>query len=108
VIADGDLDHSLHALAYAINARLHLLHNTVRAASALAEPRVGEEVRVNHTVKPRYLHGARGRIIDLDDHNATILPAPPGRPLHQRPDLLSTAPLDRHHPAVPSTSPSRP
>ena len=78
-IADGELDHSLHALADAINARLHLLH-TVKAASALAQLCVGDEVRINHTVKPRYLHGAHGRVIDLDDHTATVcLHRPIGR-----------------------------
>lgn len=78
-IADGELDHSLHALADAIHARLHLLH-TVQAASALAQLCVGDEVRINHTVKPRYLHGATGRVIDLDDHHATIcLHRPIGR-----------------------------
>ncbi len=78
-IADGELDHSLHALADAINARLHLLH-TVNAASALAQLCVGDEVRINHTAKPQYLHGAHGRVIDLDDHTATIcLHRPIGR-----------------------------
>ncbi len=69
--ADGDLDDSLHALADAIDARLHLLH-TVKAANALAELCVGDQVRINHTARPQYLHGAHGRIIDLDDHTATI------------------------------------
>ena len=60
-------------------ARLHLLH-TVQAATALAQLCVGDEVRINHTVKPRYLHGARGRVIDLDDHTATVcLHRPIGR-----------------------------
>ena len=78
-IADGELDHSLHALADAIDARLHLLH-TVKAASALAHLCVGDEVRINHTVKPQYLHGAHGRVIDLDDHTATVcLHRPIGR-----------------------------
>lgn len=105
MIADGDLDHSLHALAYAINARLHLLHNTVRAASALAEPRVGDEVRVNHTVKPRYLHGARGRIIDVDDQNATVCLHRPIGCFTSGQICCPPLALDRHHPAVPSTSP---
>ncbi len=78
-IADGDLDHSLHALADAINARLHLLH-TVTAANALAQLCVGDEIRINHTVKPQYLHGAHGRVIDLDDHTAIVcLHRPIGR-----------------------------
>ncbi|MDQ3678235.1 MAG: hypothetical protein M3401_15800 [Actinomycetota bacterium] len=78
-IADGELDHSLHALADAIHARLHLLH-TVHAANALAQLCVGDEVRINHTVKPRYLHGVRGRIIDIDDRDVTVcLHRPIGR-----------------------------
>lgn len=78
-IADGELDHSLHALADAVDARLHLLH-TVQAATALAQLCIGDEVRINHTVKPRYLHGAHGRVIDLDDHTATVcLHRPIGR-----------------------------
>jgi hypothetical protein len=78
-IADGELDHSLHALADAVNARRHLLH-TVQAATALAQLCVGDEVRINHTVKPRYLQGAQGRVIELDDHHATVcLHRPIGR-----------------------------
>jgi len=79
VIADGELDHSLHALGDAVHARLHLLH-TVKAATALAQLCIGDEVRINHTIKPRYLHGAHGRVIDLDDHTATVcLHRPIGR-----------------------------
>jgi len=70
-IADGELDRHLAALANAINARRHLLH-TVKAATALAQLCVGDEVRINHTVTPKYLHGIRGRVIDLDDDSATI------------------------------------
>jgi len=78
-IADGELDHHLAALANAIDARRHLLH-TVKAATALAQLCVGDEVRINHTVTPKYLHGIRGRVIDLDDDSATIcLHRPVGR-----------------------------
>ncbi|MCA1697498.1 MAG: hypothetical protein LC790_00750, partial [Actinobacteria bacterium] len=78
-IADGELDHSLSALADAINARRHLLH-TVKAATALAQLCVGDEVRINHTVTPKYLRGIRGRVIDLDDDGATVcLHRPVGR-----------------------------
>src|SRR3954451_7061428 len=58
-IADGELDHSLHALADAVHARLALLQ-TIKAASALAHLNVGDIVRLNHKVRPRYLQGARG------------------------------------------------
>ncbi|MGH2968846.1 MAG: hypothetical protein ACRDK0_07245 [Solirubrobacteraceae bacterium] len=78
-IADGELDHHLTALADAVNARRHLLH-TVRAATALAQLCVGDEVRINHTVSPKYLHGVHGRVIDLDDDSATVcLHRPVGR-----------------------------
>jgi hypothetical protein len=78
-IADGELDHSLSALADAIHARLHLLQ-TVRAATALAALCIGDEVRINHTVKPRYLHGVLGRIIDIEGQDVTVcLHRPVGR-----------------------------
>lgn len=78
-IADGELDHSLSALADAIHARLHLLQ-TVRAATSLAALCIGDEVRINHTVKPRYLHGVLGRIIDIEDQDVTVcLHRPVGR-----------------------------
>jgi len=78
-IADGSLDDHLATLADAINARRHLLH-TVKAATALAQLCVGDEVRINHTVSPKYLHGIHGRVIDLDDESATVcLHRPVGR-----------------------------
>lgn len=78
-IADGELDHSLNALADAIHARLHLLH-TVQAANALAQLCIGDEVRINHTVKPRYLHGVCGRVTDIQGHDITVsLHRPVGR-----------------------------
>jgi hypothetical protein len=101
-VADGELDHSLPALADAINARLHLLR-TVKAASALAQLCVGDDVRINHTVKPKYLHGAQGRIIDLDEHTATVcLHRPVGRFTsgHIRCPPLA---LDRLNPAATTT-----
>jgi hypothetical protein len=98
VIADGDLDEHLHAVADAINARLHLLH-TVRAATAIAQLCVGDDVRINHTVKPRYLHGAQGRITELDDHHATVcLHRPIGRFASGQIRCPPLA-LDRLHPA---------
>jgi hypothetical protein len=78
-IAAGDLDDHLSALADAIHARHHLLH-TVRSATALAALCVGDEVRINHTVKPRYLHGLHGRVIDIQGHDVTVcLHRPVGR-----------------------------
>lgn len=96
-IADGELDHHLSALADAVNARRHLLH-TVKAATALAQLCVGDEVRINHTVSPKYLHGVHGRVIALDDDTATVcLHRPVGRFTsgHVRCPPLA---LDRLHP----------
>lgn len=78
-IAAGELDDHLTMLADAVDARLHLLH-TVQQANALAQLCVGDEVRINHTVRPRYLHGAHGCIIDIQGHDVTVcLHRPVGR-----------------------------
>jgi hypothetical protein len=78
-IAEGDLDDHLTALAEAVDARRRLLH-TVRSATALATLCVGDEVRINQAVSPRYLAGLHGIVIDVDDHAATVrLPGPVGR-----------------------------
>ncbi len=70
-ITDGELDNHLTALADAIHARHHLLH-TVATATALSSLCVGDQVQINTTIKPRYLHGVRGKVIDIDDEYATI------------------------------------
>jgi len=78
-IANGELDDHLTALADAIHARHHLLH-TVRAATALTQLCVGDNVRINHTASPKYLHGAHGRVVAIDDDTATVcLHRPVGR-----------------------------
>ncbi len=78
-IANGELDEHLTALADAVQARHHLLH-TVRSATALAELCVGDEVRINHTISPRYLGGLHGIVVELDDERATVcLHRPVGR-----------------------------
>ncbi len=78
-IAAGELDDHLTALADAVDARHHLL-DTVRSATALAQLCVGDGVRVNHTISPRYLRGLHGTIIELDDQRATVcLHRPVGR-----------------------------
>ena len=71
-IADGELDHSLHAVADAVHARLALLQ-TVKAASALAHLNVGDVVRFTDKVRPRYLSGAQGNIVAVDERDATVL-----------------------------------
>ena len=78
-IADGELDDHLTALAGAIHARQRLLH-TVRSSTALAALCVGDHVRINRAVSPRYLSGLQGVVVDVDDEAATVqLPRPIGR-----------------------------
>lgn len=78
-IANGELDEHLAALADAIHCRRELLH-TIRSATALAELCIGDAVRINRNVRPRYLYGQDGVIVDLDDHSVTVrLLRPVGR-----------------------------
>ncbi len=70
-IADGALDPHLAAIAQAIDARQRLLH-TVRSVTALATLVVGDRMRVNRHARPRYLHGAEGTVVALDDRTATV------------------------------------
>lgn len=78
-IAAGDLDDHLTAVADAVEARRHLLH-TVRSATALGQLCVGDVVRINEKVSPKYLHGHQGRVVAIDDRCATVdLPYPVGR-----------------------------
>jgi hypothetical protein len=78
-IAAGDLDEHLVALADAVQARRTLLH-TVRSANAIAELCIGDPVRINRNVRPGYLHGEHGVIVDLHDDAVTVrLLRPVGR-----------------------------
>ncbi len=70
-IADGVLDPHLDALAQAIDARLHLVH-TVATQTALAQLCVGDEVQIDNTIRPHYLRGLRGKIIEIDNERATV------------------------------------
>ena len=78
-IAGGELDEHLVALADAVHARRALLH-TVRSANAIAELCIGDPVQINRNVRPGYLHGEHGVIVDLHDHAVTVrLLRPVGR-----------------------------
>ena len=78
-LAAGELDDHLGALAVAIDARRHLLH-TVDSSNALATLCVGDRVRINNQISPRYLAGFEGTVAESDDHAATIrLDHPVGR-----------------------------
>ena len=70
-IVAGELDPHLTAIAAAIRARYELLH-TVNSQKALAMLNVGDRVRINHQASPRYLHGVRGVIVELDEHTAVV------------------------------------
>jgi hypothetical protein len=78
-IAAGALDAHLVAIADAVHARYELLH-TVTSHKALAMLNVGDHVRINHHVSPRYLQGVHGVIVELDQHAALVrMPRPLGR-----------------------------
>lgn len=67
------------ALADAVHARHHLI-DTVRSATILAALCVGDDVRISHTISPRYLRGLHGTTTNLDDERATVcLHRPVGR-----------------------------
>jgi hypothetical protein len=78
-IAGGELDDHLGALAAAIDARRHLLH-TIDSSQVLATLCIGDRVRINDRISPRYLAGLDATVIEVDDHAATIrLELPIGR-----------------------------
>jgi hypothetical protein len=79
VIAGGELDDHLGALAAAIDARRRLLH-TVDSSHVLATLCVGDRVRINQRISPRYLAGREATVVEIDDHAATLrLDHPVGR-----------------------------
>jgi hypothetical protein len=78
-IADGDLDRELLALHEAIAQRLDTL-TTHSTATALLELSPGDRVEINHTARPKYLHGARGTVAGLaGQHVIVSLDRPVGR-----------------------------
>jgi len=70
-IAAGELDAHLTAIADAAHARLELL-DTINSAKALAMLNIGDRVRFNNHIRPQYLRGVEGVVIDLDHHTATV------------------------------------
>jgi hypothetical protein len=78
-IADGELDPQLLMLQDAITQRLDTL-TTRSTATALLELSPGDRVEINHTVRPKYLHGARGTVAGLAGQNVIVsLDRPLGR-----------------------------
>ncbi|MGO9975853.1 MAG: hypothetical protein ACLP01_24225 [Solirubrobacteraceae bacterium] len=70
-IAAGELDAHLTAITDAAHARLELL-DTINSAKALAMLNIGDRVRFNNHIRPQYLRGVEGVVIDLDHHTATV------------------------------------
>jgi hypothetical protein len=70
-IASGELDEHLTAIAEAIRTRRELLH-TVEAAKAFAGFAIGDTVRFNRRIRPRYLNGEPSTITELEDGWVTV------------------------------------
>ena len=81
-IAHGHLDDDddeLAVLGAIINERTQLLA-TARSVTTLASLRVGDRVRINHSAKPRYLHGQSGTVTGWAGQNVVVqLDQPLGR-----------------------------
>lgn len=79
VIASGELDDHLVAIADAVHARRELLH-TIRSATAVAQLSVGDTVMFNRSARPRYLVYDLAVITDVDEYSVTLwLARPVGR-----------------------------
>jgi hypothetical protein len=70
-IAAGDLDPHLVAIADAVQARRELLR-TIAAAAALAQLCVGDDVMINHKVRPRYLAHEAATVVEVDDRSVVV------------------------------------
>ena len=78
-IADGELDPQLLMLRDAITQRLDTL-TTRTTATALLELSPGDRVEINHTARPKYLHGERGTVAGLAGQHVVVnLERPVGR-----------------------------
>jgi hypothetical protein len=78
-IAGGELDPQLLTLQDALTRRLDMLA-TRSTATALLELSPGDRVEINHTARPKYLHGARGTVAGLADQFVIVsLDRPVGR-----------------------------
>ena len=79
IIATGGLDEHLPALSTAIHERhRHLVR--AEANQAAARIAIGDRVRLNHSIRPLYLHGATGTVVDWAGQRAVVrLDEPTGR-----------------------------
>lgn len=78
-IAAGVHDGELDRIAGVISERLTLLR-TARSMSVMAALNVGDRVRINHTARPAYLHGAYGHVVGWAGQRVIVrLDQPAGR-----------------------------
>lgn len=79
LITTGGLDEHLPAIQAAI-AQRHRLRQRAHANQAAARIDVGDRVRLNHDIRPLYLHGATGTVIGWAGQRAVVhLDEPTGR-----------------------------
>ncbi len=78
-IATGILDEHLAAVSAAI-AQRHQQLVRIESNRAAARIKLGDRVRINHTIRPLYLHGATGTVVDWIGQRAVVqLDHPTGR-----------------------------
>jgi hypothetical protein len=99
-IAAGELDVHLSAIADAITPAWNCWRR-VNSAKVLAMLNVGDRVRFTHRIRPQYLQGVEGVVIEIDQRTATVcVHQPLGRfgcgQIRRCPPLL----LERLHPAA--------
>jgi hypothetical protein len=90
LIATGGLDEHLPAISSAIGER-HRQRHRAQSNQAAARIDIGARVRLNHDIRPLYLHGATGTVVGWAGQSVVVQTRRTHRPLHQRPDPLPTA-----------------
>lgn len=82
LIATGSLDEHLPTIQAAIGERHRNLHRA-QSHQAAARIGIGDRVRLNHDIRPLYLHGATGTVIGWAGQRAVVqLDQPTGRFTH--------------------------
>ncbi|MFC5823034.1 hypothetical protein [Nonomuraea insulae] len=72
LIVSGDLDEHLPEIARAVNQRQHERKNA-QEREAFATFQVGDRVRVNHSIRPSYMHGMKGTVVGFAHKNVRVL-----------------------------------
>jgi hypothetical protein len=79
LIATGSLDDHLTTISTAIHERHQRLQRS-HSHRALARIEIGDRVRLNHAVRPRYLHGTTGTVVGWAGQRVVVhLDEPTGR-----------------------------